>query len=83
MAYNKVIYNNKTLIDLTSDTVTPANLLWKAKAHNAAGVSITGTLFQNYPETQSFTEPITDSTGIQISGSGNSKLEGVVIYKRV
>lgn len=42
MAYNKVLLNDEVLIDLTSDTVTPSNLLTGATAHNKAGVKING-----------------------------------------
>ena len=44
MAINKVIYNNKTLIDLTNDTITPDKLVSGATAHSASGETITGTL---------------------------------------
>lgn len=50
---NKLIYNNNTLIDLTSDTVTREKLVTGITAHNAAGAVITG----NVPE----------STAIEIS----------------
>lgn len=43
MAVNKVVYDGNTLIDLTNDTVTADTLVSGATAHNAAGVSITGT----------------------------------------
>lgn len=43
MAYNKVTYGGKTLIDLTADTVTAATLLKGYKAHDKAGKSVTGT----------------------------------------
>lgn len=43
MANNKVVYDGATLIDLTSDTVTPETLLTGATAHDASGVQITGT----------------------------------------
>lgn len=39
---NKVIYNNQTILDLTGDTVTAANLLVGILAHSAAGEQITG-----------------------------------------
>lgn len=42
MGYNKVIYNKKTLIDLTICTVTPETLAEGATAYNAAGNLITG-----------------------------------------
>lgn len=43
MAVNKVEYAKQTLIDLTSDTVTPEQLISGVTAHNAAGVKVTGT----------------------------------------
>lgn len=42
MAINKVIYGGETLIDLTSDTVTPENLLKGASAHDKSGEVIQG-----------------------------------------
>ena len=39
---NKVVYGGKTLIDLTSDTVTAASMLSGVKAHDKSGVIITG-----------------------------------------
>lgn len=42
MAINKVVYGNEVLLDLTSDTVTPENLLVGAKAHDKAGNVIDG-----------------------------------------
>ena len=43
MAINKVIYGGNTLIDLTGDTITASDLASGVKAHNNAGVQITGT----------------------------------------
>lgn len=43
MAYNKIEANSKTLIDLTSDTVTADTLLSGRTAHLASGVQVTGT----------------------------------------
>lgn len=40
--YNKVIYGNKTLIDLTSDTVAPEYLLQGYTAHSKTGEIIEG-----------------------------------------
>ena len=44
MAYNKVIYDGMTLIDLTSDTVTANTMLSGATAHDRSGASITGSV---------------------------------------
>lgn len=43
MAINKVVYNGRTLIDLTRDTVTPETLKKGYTAHKKNGVRITGT----------------------------------------
>ena len=43
MAISKVIYGGKTLIDLTSDTVTAEKLLSGYTAHGADGEAIAGT----------------------------------------
>lgn len=42
MAYNKIIYGGKTLIDLTGDTITEDKLLSGITAHDKAGNIITG-----------------------------------------
>lgn len=43
MAYNKVVYGSETLIDLTSDTVSPDKLAQGITAHDKSGEVITGT----------------------------------------
>lgn len=40
---NKIIYNGETLIDLTADTITPADLAYGKTAHDKSGAPITGT----------------------------------------
>lgn len=52
MANNKVIYNNQTLIDLTSDTATAADVLYGKTFHLASGASATGSITS---ETWTFT----------------------------
>lgn len=47
MGNSKVIYNGKTLIDLTGDTVTAAKLLTGITAHDKAGNVVTGTCSYN------------------------------------
>ena len=42
--YNKVVWDNQTLIDLTEDTVTAGSLLRGVTAHGANGQPLTGTL---------------------------------------
>ena len=43
MAKNKIIFGGETLIDLTSDTVTAADLAKDVTAHDKTGAVITGT----------------------------------------
>lgn len=43
MAINKVVYGGNTLLDLTADTITPADLAQGVTAHDKSGASITGT----------------------------------------
>lgn len=43
MAINKVIYGSETLIDLTSDTVSPDKVIAGITAHDKSGKVITGT----------------------------------------
>lgn len=40
---SKVVLGNETLIDLTSDTITAANLKSGVTAHDSSGAAITGT----------------------------------------
>lgn len=42
MAVNKVVYNRRTLIDLTADTVSKETLKKGFTAHQADGTMITG-----------------------------------------
>lgn len=44
MAFNKVVYNGNTLIDLTEDTVTPETLAVGVTAHDKSGAPIVGTM---------------------------------------
>ena len=47
MAINKVVYDGKTLIDLTDSTVSPASLMEGKKAYDASGMKVTGTMKNN------------------------------------
>lgn len=49
MAINKVVYGNETLIDLTSDSVTPETLDEGVTAHSADGERIVGTASRGTP----------------------------------
>lgn len=50
MAVSKVVYDNKTIIDLTGDTVTRSSLAYGTTAHNAAGNQIVGSLIMDGSE---------------------------------
>ena len=47
---SKIVYGDRTLIDLTEDTVTPATLKSGVTAHDASGAKITGTLDTTPPK---------------------------------
>lgn len=47
MAVNKVTYGGKTLVDLTSDSVSPDKLAAGVTAHDKSGNKITGTMSAN------------------------------------
>lgn len=62
MAYNKVVYGGKVLIDLTSDTVTKERILSGITAHDKKGDLITGNFLQGNPNTLSIVDPVTGET---------------------
>lgn len=82
VGYNKVVYNNKVLIDLTGDTVAEEVMLSGVKAHDKTGKVITGTFLKGYPSTLVVEETIQDSSGNLILDVSSSKLAGRYIYKR-
>ncbi len=67
MAVNKVVYNKKTLIDLTADTVNADSLLYGKIAHTASGERITGAMrvYEEFiPLTVTFgTNTVTEKNG--------------------
>ena len=76
MAINKVEYNGQTLIDLTSDTVTPETLAKGATAHNMAGEQITGTMENNGGSVENQLDDILGGTITEI----NSNTTKVIAY---
>ena len=82
MAANKVVFGNKTLIDLTGDTVTEEALLKGYTAHKADGTIITGTAFAGYPNEVVFSDNIEDSSGNQIKDSSGRAIQGRTIYRK-
>lgn len=83
MSVNKVVYNKKTLIDLTSDTVTAGMLFKGCTAHRADGIMITGTMFENYPDEQCFYDALCDLSGGIITDSSDNAVEGKTVYRKV
>ena len=68
-AYNKVVYGNKVLVDLTSDTVTAETLLQGRTAHAADGSLIVGTMTSGSVNVATITaKPTTTNTTFSISG---------------
>ena len=70
MGVNKVIYDNRTLIDLENDTVTSNTLFQGVTAHDASGTSITGT----YTPITSY-DDLSDKpqiNGVTLSGDSSS-----------
>lgn len=45
---NKVVMNGNTLVDLTSDTVSPSTLVLGETAHDRSGASITGQFYPTF-----------------------------------
>lgn len=82
MAVNKVVFGNKTLIDLTGDTVTEEALLKGYTTHKADGTIITGTAFAGYPNEVVFSDNIEDSSGNQIKDSSGRVIQGRTIYRK-
>lgn len=83
MATNKVVYGNKTLIDLTGDTVTEDTLISGYTAHKADGTIIIGTAFADYPDEWVFTDLLEDSDGEPIKDSSGDILYGRTVYRKV
>ena len=77
MAYNKIIYGGKTLIDLTTDTVTAADLAKGVTAHGANGVVITGTSTKD-SDTTDATAKVAEILSGKTAYVNGSKLEGTM-----
>lgn len=81
--YNKIVYGDKILIDLTGDTVAEEKLLKGVKAHKADGSVVTGTLFSDYPKEYHFADAIQDSEGGIIMDVSAATLMSNTIYQRI
>lgn len=83
-SYNKVIVNGVTKLDLTGDTVKPSAMLSGYSAHGSDGSVIQGELFNDRPETETFIEPMTDSSGNPIlDNSGSTLTVGMEYVNRI
>lgn len=83
MAVNKIVFNNKVLMDLTKDTVTEKALLKGYTAHKADGTVVTGTAFAGYPSKYEFFDGIEDSTGTVIRDNSNNGINGRIVYSKL
>lgn len=80
--YNKVVINNQTLIDISSDTVTPNTLLSGITAHDNTGAAIIGTYTPTSGETinnQNKTVTPTEERQYIMADTGYTGLSQVVV----
>lgn len=63
MAVNKVVYNGKTLIDISGSTIADATIKKGRVAFNSAGVKVTGYMTPNY-DYMNCTSNLNDETGV-------------------
>lgn len=83
MGVSKVVYSGRTLIDLTSDTVSASTLLKGYKAHDKAGNVVTGTYEDPYISIGDKLydyDNLQDSSGQDIQDSSSRVIEGQKVY---
>ena len=83
MSVNKIIYGDRTLIDLTEDTVTEETLLKGYRAHRADGTIIIGTMLSGCLAEFMMEEEISDSSGQNVQDETGSAVKGRIKYQRV
>lgn len=83
MSVNKIVYGDRTLIDLTEDTVTEETLLKGCRAHRADGTIIIGTMLSGCPAEFIVEEEVSDSSGQDIQDETGSVVKGRIKYQRV
>ena len=76
MAVNKVVCNGTTLIDLTSDTVEPGNLLSGFTAHDKAGNKITGSVVVE-------SKPVYETCAVTIDLDNERNFECFISYMKL
>lgn len=74
---NKIIYGGETLIDLTGDTVTAADILSGKKAHDKSGAPITGTCDFNVDATDA-TASAAEILATKTAYVGSAKVTGTM-----
>lgn len=79
---NIVKYGNKTLIDLSGDTVTENELLFGYKCHRKDGTIILGNFLKDYPSSHAFSENLLDSSGRPILDSSGSNITAQIFYEK-
>lgn len=72
MAVNKVVINDKAVLDLTGDTVTPSDLVEGVTAHDATGMQITG----NRPATSGTDTSDATATAADIAKGKTAYVQG-------
>ena len=75
MAVNKVVINDKTVLDLTGDTVTPSDLVEGVTAHDATGMQITG----NRPATSGTDTSNATATAADIAKGKTAYVQGAKV----
>ena len=87
---NKIIFGNETLMDLTQDTITPADLASGVTAHDASGAPITGTSTKDSDTSQDtalageiLATKTAHARGVQLTGSmpNNGAITGTITTK--
>lgn len=80
MAVNKVVINDKTVLDLTGDTVTPSDLVEGVTAHDATGAKVTGTTnyagSSNAGGSATSAEKLNNSLTIKLNGTSQGAWDG-------
>lgn len=75
--YNKIIFAEETLIDLTADTITPEDLQKGVTAHDKSGASIVGTCEKDVVSTDATATAEDILSGLTAYANGQ-KLEGTM-----
>ena len=83
MPVSKVVYGQQTLIDLTSDTVTPEALLKGYTAHSSDGSVVTGSMFESYPHRVPVYDGLQDAEEKDLLDDAGNRIEGRIVYQRI